>query len=169
MPLTLAAQVRQDERVEEQRVRYILDTDGLTEAERWAVCRAALNLVAEEAATFEADIPWSRASDWPADVQEAAEHLQRVSRTPRKEPDYGQTGVLGTEDKVTWLAFVTFAPWAFDAAVWSADHIDVASLADESESVVLRLTESQRTALEDATGKGRLAPESEWKVGRHRA
>ena len=155
--------------MEVKRVRYILDAEGLTELERLAACRAALNLVAGEAATFEADIPWSRASDWPAEVREAAEHLQHVSRTPRKDPDYGQTGVLGTEDEVTWLAFVTFAPWTFDATVWSADHSDVASLADESKSIVLRLTDSQRTALENATGKGRLAPVSERKVRRHRA
>jgi hypothetical protein len=155
--------------VEMKRVRYVLDADGMTEAERLAACRASLNLLAEEAATFEVDIPWSRASDWPADVREAAEHLQHVSRRPRKDPDYGQTGVLGTEDEVTWLAFVTFAPWAFDATVWSTDHIDLACLADESESIVLRLTDSQRTALENATGKGRLAPVSERKVRRHGA
>ncbi len=167
--LSAAARDRHYGWVDRKRVRYIFDVDGLTEVELLAACRTALNLIAEEAATFECDIPWSRASDWPADVLEAAEHLQHVSRKPHKDPDYGQTGVLRAEDEVTWLAFVTFAPWAYDATVWSAEQIDVASLSDESEGIVLRLTESQRTALENATAKGRLVPAREWKVRRHRS
>jgi hypothetical protein len=152
-----------------KRVRYILDTVGLTEVERSVACRTALNLVAEEAATFETDIPWSAASAWPTDVREAAEQLQHVSRKPPKDPRHAQTGVLGTEDDVTWRAFVTFAPWAYDATVWSADHADIASLSDEAEGIVLRLTDAQRTALENAACQGRLVPASEWKVPRHRS
>jgi hypothetical protein len=94
----------------------------------------------------------------PVDVVQAAEHLQSVSRKRRRDPNYGQTGVLRREAETTWRAFVTFAPWALDATVWAADHDDVASLADCSHSIVLRLTDAQRAVLKVALGPERLVP-----------
>ena len=63
-----------------------------------------------------------------------------------------------------WDAFVTFAPWAFDATVWSAEHEDVASLSDGSDSIVLRLIDAHRAALVAALGAERLVPLEEWRA-----
>jgi hypothetical protein len=154
--------------VKNLRVEYILDTDGMTEPKKQAACRSALEVIADDAATFETDIPWGMSAAWPPEVAGAAERLQMVSPKRRREPDYGQTGVLTVDSDMTWAAFVAFAPWAFDAGVWSADHVQVASLSDSSDSIVLRLTDTQRAEVEASVGH-RLVPVTEWKVRRRRA
>jgi hypothetical protein len=127
--------------------RYIVDTDG---SDQIVVCRLVLQTFAADVRQYETDIPVTD-PDWPADVASAAETLRAVGRTDRH--GYSMTGTIRTTD--LWPAFVTFAPYAFDATVWNSSHDDIVSLADEAQSIVVRPTPAQYAAL----GSLRLLPE----------
>ncbi|GAA1508014.1 hypothetical protein [Kribbella lupini] len=129
--------------------RFVVDTDGSDEV---AVCRLILRTVAADVHQYETDIPVAD-PDWPADVAAAAEALRAVGRTDH---GYTMSGTIRTPD--LWPAFVTFAPYAYDATVWNASQ-DIVSLSDEAQSIVVRLTPAQHALL----GSLRLIPEREWR------
>jgi len=98
---------------------------------------------------------------WPADVVRAAAYLRDASRKRPRDPAYGQTGVLTNDDPARWTAFVTFAPWALDASVWTMKHEHLVSLTDEAESMALELTSDQHDAIAAVVGRSRLLTKAE--------
>jgi hypothetical protein len=130
---------------------YVVDAEG---SDVVAVCRLILRTVAADVHHYETDIPIAD-PDWPAEVTAAAEALRAVGRTDRH--GYTMSGTIRTTD--LWPAFVTFAPYAYDATVWNASHDDIVSLSDEAQSIVVRLSPEQHALL----GSLRLVPEREWR------
>jgi hypothetical protein len=95
---------------------------------------------------------------WAPDVVAAAEVLKQIaSRTGRVEGryDHAQTGAIEVARDEVWSAFVTFAPWAYDATVWNAARV-IVTLADESQSVFVRLTPEQYGAIAAELGQASL-------------
>lgn len=151
------------------RTEYVVDTDGLSRSTEIAACRLALRLVADEAHTFATDIPWSQQADWSAEVRAAARRLTTRSKGRRGEKDvYRHTGVVSAKDVDDWSAFVAFAPFAFDAAVWAEDKAELASLADEGAPVVIRLLAPERQRLEQLVGRHRVVAMRDWTNARRR-
>jgi len=70
-----------------------------------------------------------------------------------------------TED---WDAFVRFASFAYDATVWSKEHGELASLADEGTSLVFRLLPEQASRLEQFADPARVIPLERWNPMRRR-
>ncbi len=140
------------------RDKYVVETDGLSTSERADVCRELLALAAPEVATFETDIPWSMAEEWPSEVREAAEHLSSL-REPRRGEDrlYRRTGVRNNDQVGAWDAFVAFAPYAFDASAWGQGAHRLVALADCAQSIVVRLSGDQ-IALVSTALEARLVP-----------
>jgi hypothetical protein len=98
---------------------YVVDSNAWTQTDVATACRLILLTLQGSVGQYETDIPITRA-DWPPDVAAAAEVLRDVAaRNGRIERGgYAQTGVVdGTRDEV-WSAFVTFAPWSYDATAW---------------------------------------------------
>jgi hypothetical protein len=62
--------------VPSDRAEYLLLLDGLDDAALRSASRAALNLVADDMATAETDIPWAMRDTWPPEVAEAAARLR---------------------------------------------------------------------------------------------
>ena len=77
-----------------ERQTYVLDTARLTADQQVAACRLALCVVAMDVASFEADIPWAPASEWPVDVTQAAQHLSSLKPPGRGESDLYGCGCL---------------------------------------------------------------------------
>jgi len=145
------------------RDEFVVDTSKLAHDREVDVCRFALELVAKDAATFETDIPLSKATDWPVSVNRAAERLARHALGFRgKNALYKTTGVVSASDSEDWNALVSFAPYAFDATVWAVDG-ELASLADEGTSLVMHLSSDQRGKLEAFEGAMRVVPAKSWK------
>lgn len=112
----------------------------------------------EETATqFEADIPWSQSAEWPENVQVAAEALVRASGKTHADEPYQQTGMLRRADEAVWLAFTTFAGYAYDASVWTGRPLPLVSVADEGTSLVIRVDEIERERLQSAIHPIRLS------------
>jgi hypothetical protein len=144
---------------------FILDSDGWGHADMAEACRLILRTVEVSAKRCETDIP-SDCGDWPPDVAAAAEVLRQIaSRTGRVEGryDYAQTGVIEVARDEVWSAFVTFAPWAYDATVWNSASHDIVSLADEGQSAFVRLTPEQYEAIAADLGQTSLIPYREWR------
>ncbi len=144
---------------------FVVDTDGWGHAAMVKACRLILKTTQLDAKRCETDIP---AGDriWPPDVVAAADILRQVAgRTGRIDRHgYAQTGVIEVARDEIWSAFVAFAPWAYDATVWSADAADIVSLADEGQSIAVRLTPEQYRAVAVELGDNRLVPEREWRA-----
>lgn len=142
---------------------FILDSDGWDHAEVVEACRLILRTVEVTAGRCETDIPGD-CDDWPPDVVSAAQVLRQIaSRTGRVEKRYAQTGVIEVARDEVWSAFVTFAPWAYDATVWNRDGEDIVSLADESRSAFVRLTPEHYRAVAAELGQPSLIPYREWR------
>ncbi|MGO4256574.1 hypothetical protein [Marmoricola sp. RAF53] len=122
---------------------YSVDAESLSTAERVRICRALVGVVAEAVDSFETDVPWSNRDEWPREVSQAAQVLTDQGRKQRRRNEaYAQTGRLSRSKSVpaVWDAWVTFAPYAFDATAWAADHGRLVSLADEGTSVAVWLS-----------------------------
>ena len=142
--------------MEGDRREYALNTDGLPEAEQHRLCGILLEIVASDAGLVETDIPLR--PEWPAEVRAAADRLLALpSSTLRM--SYGQTGVIDLAVHPVWDDFVTVAPRAFDATVWSPLRGALVSLADESQSLVATLTDQQRATLGRKVPPGRIERE----------
>lgn len=144
---------------------FILDSDGWGHADVVEACRLILRTVEVSAKRCETDIP-ADCENWPPDVVSAAEVLRRkASRTGRVEGryDYAQTGVIEVARDEVWSAFVTFAPWAYDATVWNPAGDDIVSLADEGQSAFVRLTPEHYGAIAAELGQASLIPYREWR------
>ena len=138
---------------------YVVDVDGLPADDRAEVCRLVIHTLEETAVHFEADIPWTQASAWPANVRDAAEVMVAASGKTHTEAPYQQTGMMNVGDKAVWQAFATFAGYAYDASVWSDNRVlPVVSLADEGQSVVVRVDEEERARLEVAVAPTPVVP-----------
>ncbi|MEV6413307.1 hypothetical protein [Kribbella sp. NPDC051718] len=146
------------------RQRYVVDGDGWDDAEIVEACRLVLGAVQATATEYETDIPIDDA-DWPVEVAVAAEVLRGVAKRVEK-GGYAQTGIRRGGDEI-WSAFVTFAPWAYDATVWG-DAGELVSLADEGQSIAVRLDGAQVEAVGRVIGAARLVPEKEWRAVRRR-
>lgn len=144
---------------------FILDSDGWGHADVVEACRLILRTVEITANRCETDIPGS-GEDWPPDVVSAAEVLRQIAaRTGRVEGryDYAATGLIEVARDEIWSAFVTFAPWAYDATVWNGAGDDIVSLADEGQSAFVRLTPEQYEAVAAELGQASLIPYREWR------
>jgi|tagenome__1003787_1003787.scaffolds.fasta_scaffold20965955_5 hypothetical protein len=144
---------------------FILDSDGWDHGDVVAACRLILRTVEVGARRCQTDIPGGD-DDWPPDVVSAAEVLRQVPfRTGRVErrSDYAQTGVIEVARDEVWSAFVTFAPWAYEATVWNQAHDDIVSLADEAQSAFMRLTPEQYEVLAAELGQASLIPYRQWR------
>jgi hypothetical protein len=144
---------------------FILDSDGWGHADVVEACRLILRAVEVSAKRCETDIP-ANGEDWPPDVLSAADILRQIaSRTGRVEGryDYAQTGVIEVARDEIWSAFVTFAPWAYDATVWNPAGNDIVSLGDEGQSVFVRLTPAQYETIAAELGQASLIPYREWR------
>ena len=150
-----------------ERIRYVLDADRLSEDEQVAACRAVLMVVEPDIASFETDIPLSGASDWPADVVQAATYLSSVKPPGRGENEsYRRTGEVQRSDEAAWEAFVVFAPYAYDATAWADDAGAILYLADAGTSVTAALTSEQAMLASAAVGGEVLVPLDEWRQRR---
>lgn len=147
-----------------ERQTYVLDTARLTADQQVAACRLALRVVAADVASFEADIPWALASEWPVDVTQAAQHLSSLKPPGRGENDlYRRTGELQSSDNTAWSSFVTFAPFTYDAAAWASDSQEIVRLADAATTVIVTLTPAQVRRVADEVGRDVLVPLKEWR------
>ncbi|WP_328991397.1 hypothetical protein OG394_34515 [Kribbella sp. NBC_01245] len=151
---------------------YVVDGDGWSRDEVVSVCRSVLTAVQGRAVEFECDVPGdpgnrSDTGDWPEDVRAAARVLRSLPSARIERGGYGQTGVVEGASGRVREAFVTFAPWAFDASVWSADAGAPVRLADEGTSLVVELEPSEREVIAGIVGVDRLVPLREWRR-RHR-
>ncbi|MER7246651.1 hypothetical protein [Kribbella sp. NPDC000426] len=135
---------------------FILGTSP-THADAAHESRLILRTLQGDTAHYETDIPLP-SPNWPPNVTSAANILRDVAtRTGRIEPGgYAQTGVIAYADDQVWSAFVDFAPWAYDATVWNSAGDDIVSLADEGQSIVIRVNRQQYDAITGALGAGRL-------------
>ncbi len=123
------------------REAFVLDSDGLAREERTRNSRLILGVLADDADSYETYIPNGRGNDKPNAVMEAAERLFRATRrSGLMDLDYAQTGVLRNADAGIWAAFVTFAPYAYDATVWDIDGRRIADFSDEGTAIVVLLT-----------------------------
>ena len=145
------------------REAFVVDTSEVARERVVDVCRFALELVRQNATTFETDIPLSNAPDWPVSVRGAAERLTRHAAGSRGEREfYKRTGVVSAKDAADWAALVCLAPYAFDATVWAVNG-ELASLADEGTSLVMHLSSDQRTQLEAFESELRVVPAKSWR------
>ena len=116
-----------------ERIKYVVDTAALEAHQRIDACRLVLSVTAADIATFETDIPWAAAGEWPDDVRQAAGTLSSLSEPSRGEDAlYRRTGEVHRDDDVVWKAFVTFAPYAYDASAWSTDSQQIIALSDSA-------------------------------------
>lgn len=139
--------------------------DGLARDVEVDACRLGLQLLRHRASTFGCDIPFGEEAAWPPEVRVAAHRLARHSKGRRGGNDgYKMIWRVSTVDTDDWDAFVTFAPYAFDASVWADDCTYVADLADEGTS----LEPSEAAALSQFIGSDRVIPMSQWKTVRRR-
>ena len=149
------------------RVDYVVDGTGLDDPGRVRLCDAALKLVASTAATAETDMPWSQSPHWPPHVLGAATRLrERFVPVAKHDDGYLQTRVQRLADEQTRADFVTFAPYALDASLWSSSGEHLASLADAGESCVVRLSDTDRDALVQQIGAGRVIALAHWRAAR---
>lgn len=145
------------------REEFVVDTHGLSRARKVEICRFALGLVAGDATRFETDMPFSRASKWPDAVRTAANRLARHSSGRRGQNEgYRSTGMVSAADSEDWNSLVTFACYAYDASVWGI-HGELASLADEGDSLALHLTHEDREAFVRFAPEVALVPAKQWK------
>jgi hypothetical protein len=143
---------------------FILDSDGWSHADAVEACRLILKTVEPSAKQCATDIP-ADCAGWPPDVVSAAKLLRQVaSRTGRVEGDYAyaETGVIEVAHDETWSAFVTFAPWSYDATVWNRAGDRIVSLADEGQSAFVRLTPEQHKAITTTLGQTSLIAYRDW-------
>jgi len=143
---------------------FVVDSDGWSHAQIVDACRLILRAVQCSVSRYETDVP-TTSGDWPPDVVAAADVLRGVAtRTGRVESQgYARTGAIRAVRDEVWSAFVTFAPWSYDATVWDVDGHDSVSFADEGESVVVRLDRHRYDAIAAVLGETRLVPEDEWR------
>ncbi len=120
---------------------YIVDGRDWTHAQAADAVRRLLVWAEPVADHYECDIPPDHA-DWTPEVVAAAEHLRSVAK--RWDGGVAATGVRRFARDETWSAFVTFASEAYDATLWDGVGArGIISLADEAESIALRLTPEQ--------------------------
>lgn len=149
------------------RIRYVLDADALSEEDQVAACRAILNLVEHEVSSFETDLPFSAASEWPHEVVRAATYLSSVKPAGRGENDsYRRTGEVPRSDDAAWAAFLVVAPYAYDAAAWADDGQTLLNFADAASSVIAALTSEQVAQLSETMGADVLITLKEWRKRR---
>jgi hypothetical protein len=143
---------------------FVIDSDGWGHADMVEACRLILRTVEVGAKWCQTDVP-ADCEDWPPDVVAAEVLRQIASRTGRVEGryDYARTGVIEVAWDEVWSAFVTFAPWAYDATVWNAVSDDIVSLADEGQSVFVRLTPEQYGVIAAELGQASLIRYREWR------
>jgi hypothetical protein len=146
---------------------FIVDGEGWSDEKTDEVCRRILTALAPRAHVFECDIPGDpeKPADWPAPEVATAARLLRSfpNRRRRIENDsYAGSGDLPAEREDLWAAFVTFAPHAFDATVWDIHGHAIVYLADEAQSIVVRLTPDQVNELATIVGADRLIPYRKW-------
>lgn len=163
----MSVRSRRHDVVVAERAKYVVDTAALGARQRVDACRFVLTVAAEDIATFETDIPWGGAADWPEDVRRAADILTSLKKRSRGETMlYRRTGDVPNDHDRAWEAFVKFAPYAFDASAWTATSQQVAALADAGESVVAALTSVQVQAVSLVIGEDVLVPLKEWRTRR---
>ncbi|WBQ06784.1 hypothetical protein [Kribbella sp. CA-293567] len=144
---------------------FILDSDGWEHPEVVRACGLILRTVEFSADRWETDVPGG-GDDWTPEVAAAAEVLRQVaSRNGRVEGqyDYAETGVMKFVRDEVWSAFVTFAPWAYDATVWSDTEGDIVSLSDEGQSAFVRLTPAHYATITAELGEASLVPYRKWR------
>ena len=143
--------------------RFIV-SDGSSHADAARAARLILRAVQGSVNRYETDIPVASA-DWPSGVVSAAEVLRGVAaRTGRvARGGYAQTGIIAYADDQVWSAFVEFAPFAYDATVWSSAGHDIVSLSDEAQSIVIRVNRSQYDAIAAALGDVSLRSIRKWR------
>lgn len=112
----------------------------------------------------------SQEADWPPAVRAAARRLLTHSKHGHGENEsYRRTGIISATDEDHWDAFVTFAPYAYDASVWGADSIlPLVQLSDEGTSLAVRLEPHEHSDLANSVGQERVIPAGEWKKIRRR-
>jgi hypothetical protein len=138
---------------------YVVDTEGFSAGDRADICRLVIRTLEDTVVRFEADIPWTQATAWPASVRDAAEVLMPASDRTLTDAPYQQTGMMQRGDEAVWRAFATFAGYAYDATVWSDNRVlPIVSLSDEGTRVVVRLDQDERRRLETAVEPTRVVP-----------
>lgn len=150
-----------------ERTKYVVDTAALAASQRIDACRLVLSVTAADVATFETDIPWAAAAEWPDGVRQAAEFLSSL-RGPIRGEDalYRRTGEVLKSDDPAWETFVTFAPYSYDASTWSTHSQQIVALSDAAESMVAALTPEQLTAVAEGIGRDALVPLKKWRPRR---
>lgn len=148
----MAGRVGDNRGVEIERTQIAIGVEGMSNDEQISVCRSAMAIFQHDVSTGECDIPWG-AGPWPADVRKAAMRLSL--RAGISEHEYARTGLL-LADQDCWRDFVIFVPYALDATFWSAQHVDVISIADESTSLVFRATAQQVAAMQKLVDPSRV-------------
>jgi hypothetical protein len=84
-----------------ERTQYVVDTAALEAHQRIDACRLVLSVTAADIATFDTDIPWAAADEWPDDVRQAAGTLSSLREPSRGEDSlYRRTGEVHKNE--TW-------------------------------------------------------------------
>ena len=130
---------------------WAVDTAGLPDGERFDLVRGVLRLVRPTAALFQTDVPWGAETPWPAEVKAAAAVLAPSRR-------YASTGWLDAGDDRVWDAYVCLAPFVYASNVWTADGVELISLADEGTSLTVCSNAEAQASLEEVVPRSRLVP-----------
>jgi hypothetical protein len=120
--------------------------DDTSEA-RVHACREIMTILRPVIVKGECDIPWANRDRFPADVAAAATRLRGRFVSPGGHGDYMQSGIISPIDDDTWLNLVAFVPYALDATFWDSQNNNILSLADESDSIISRLTKDEQEQL----------------------
>jgi len=149
------------------REEFVIDTTALSGDGRVQAIQFVLQLLDPEASTFELDVPLSNQDEWPRPVQDAAAVLCALRPPGRGENDgYRRTGMQQRSEEPVWDAFMLFAPYAFDAAVWDSSGRRLIHLADEGRSSVARLTDHEASSISEECSVP-VVRLGEWRAAKH--
>ena len=116
------------------------------------MCRAGLEHVRGSVDRLQLDLPWSQSGHWPEEVRAAASTFTSGAAS------YALSGWISPVDDSTWDDFVLVAPYVYDADVWSSDMVQLAAIADEGSSLVVRVASEELSSFTRAVAPGRTMP-----------
>lgn len=111
-----------------------------------AISRKILNFFKPAEGFFETDFPWSAPDTWPQDVAAAAERL--CGKDPHNALSRSRDFTTSTEQE--WQDFVAVSPHAIGATVFDEPSGAEVSLADCSQSIVVKVNRAQLKELRRA-------------------
>lgn len=148
--------------MEAERIRYALDTEGMSTAEQLKVTAEMLALLSPRLHAVEMEIQLDRHAEWPARAQAAA---HRVGDALSAGEGRGRTQLVRrsrpTPEELSDL--VLLAPYAYHASCRDVDGRELADLNDENSSNTWLLSAVEHAHLCRIAGAHRVVELGEWR------